>query len=116
MMLQGRDRPRLALETRGELRVAIRKQHFDCHIAVERFLVGLVDRGHPAMADRLDQFVLPELDVVEFGHRVSLCGSVARAFSKSAGAVSYQFRPMGSVGALRDRHSYGGTLRERSNA
>ncbi|MFN8568255.1 MAG: hypothetical protein U0Z44_12235 [Kouleothrix sp.] len=69
MVLQRRDCARFALEPHGELRVAVREQHLDCDMAVERFLVGFIHGGHAAMADGLDQLILPKPGVEEIAHR-----------------------------------------------
>ena len=43
-----------ALEARGELGVAVREQNFDRDIAIQRFLIGLIDGRHTAAPDDLD--------------------------------------------------------------
>ena len=76
VVLQGRDRPCLALEAHSELRVAIREQHFHGHVPIERLLVGLVDRCHAAVANCLDQMILPKLSIYQIAHSNISCAPV----------------------------------------
>src|SRR5262249_3131160 len=76
-VLQCGDGAGLALEARGELRIAVGEQDLDGDKAVEGFLVGFVDRSHAAVADRLDQLILPKPHVLVIAHRASLGAGVA---------------------------------------
>ncbi len=82
-MPQLRDGDGLLLEALAEARLfgEERGEHFDGHVARERWLVGLVDGGHAPAADLLDDAVRPDVRAGDQGHAVPSCSSHQRAFA-----------------------------------
>jgi hypothetical protein len=65
MVLQLGDRAGLTLETRLELRIGVIVHDLDGDKAIQRGLVGFVDRGHAAATDDLDQMILAQAFIAQ---------------------------------------------------
>ena len=73
-MLELGDHPRLAREAReeGGILTEGRMQDLDRDVAVERGVIGLVDRGHAALAELLEDAVRADILTVGERHCTSL--------------------------------------------
>ena len=65
---------RFPLEPLSELRILLESwvQHLDCHVAIEIGVVGLKNRGHPALTELLDNAIWTNVFAVLKWHLDSL--------------------------------------------
>jgi hypothetical protein len=79
-MVQRGDRPSLALEAclRIEIVSAVSRQDLDRDRAVEACVAGFVDLGHPACAERAQDFIRTEPRAGIEGHALNLRDSFER--------------------------------------